>query len=298
MIFRRSLIENETRVAFTPHDTIFSGMFIGISFYNKSEQIAHRINAVLNTKLGIYFAFLLGDSFGWHFKLIEQKDWLNIPLPKSILDLNDNRWGQVIAIENKLCESWKSTSLSEVKNLEKELFNYVCNLYELNENERIIVEDTINYTLDHFLNRRERIPLRSTQHPTLDKLQKYADRLCKQLNGMLALEGKKLIYQLYEIDEDKSPLTVVEFEQISKTTAKVTKPKKVRRIEDALIDLSQNIKREIGGGIYALIHPRVYDGERLYMIKPSEERFWSESAALNDADEIIRDHMGGQYDTS
>lgn len=291
LIFRRSLIENETRVAFTPHDTIFSGMFIGISFYNKGEQIAHRINAVLNTKLGIYFAFLLGDSFGWHFKLIEQKDWLNIPLPKSILDLNDNRWDQVIAIENTLCKSWKSASLSEVKNIENELFNYVCDLYELNENERIIVEDTLNYTLDHFLNRRESIPLRSTQHPTLDKLQKYADRLCKQLNGMLALEGKKVIYQLYEIDEDKSPLTVVEFEQISKTTAKVTKPKKVRKIEEALIDLSQSIKREIVGGMYALIHPRVYDGERLYMIKPSEERFWSESAALNDADEIIRDHI-------
>ena len=298
LIFRRSLIENGTRVAFTPHDTIFSGTFIGMSFYNKSEQIAHRINAVLNTKFSIYFAFLLGDSFGWHYKLIEQKDWLNIPLPKSILDLNDNRWDPVIAIENTLCKSWKSASLSEVKNLEDELFNYVCDLYELNENERIIVEGTINYTLDHFLNRRKSIPLRSTQHPSLDKLQKYADRLCKQLNGMLALEGKKLIYQLYEIDEDKSPLTVVEFEQISKTTAKVTKPKKVRKIEDALIDLSQNIKREIVGGIYALIHPRVYDGERLYIIKPSEERFWSESAALNDADEIIRDHMGGQYDTS
>jgi hypothetical protein len=305
LIFRRSLVENEIRVSFTPNDIIFSGMFIGVSIYNENEQIAyeneqiaHRVNAVLNTKLGLYFAFLLGDSFAWHFNLIEQKDWLNIPLPKSILNLNDNRWNKVIAIENKLCKSGKSASLSEIKKLENELFNCVCDLYELNENERIIVGDTLNYTLDHFLNRRKSIPLRSTQHPTSDKLQKYADRLCKQLNGMLALEGKKLIYQLYEIEEDKSSLTVVEFEQISKTTAKVTKPKKVGELEDALIHLSQSIKREIVGGIYALIHPRVYDGERLYIIKPSEERFWSESAALNDADEIIRDHMGGQYDTS
>jgi hypothetical protein len=81
LIFRRSLVENEIRVSFTPNDIIFSGMFIGISLYNENEQIAHRINAVLNTKLGLYFAFLLGDSFAWHFKLIEQKDWLNIPLP-------------------------------------------------------------------------------------------------------------------------------------------------------------------------------------------------------------------------
>ncbi len=292
LIFRRSLIENETRVAFTPHDTIFSGIFIGISFYNKGEQIAHRINAVLNTKLGIYFAFLLGDSFGWHFKLIEQKDWLNVPLPKSILDLEDNRWNEVIAIENKLCESWKSASSSEIKGLEDSLFKSVCDLYELTKEERIIVEDMINYTIDHFLNRKKKKSrLRSIRSPTLKQLEKYANRLCEQLNDLLALEGKKVIYQLYEL-EDKSPsLTLVEFRQTSQRAKQADEPKKVKGIEEALIKLSENVKNEISGGVYAWGHLRVYEGERLYIIKPSEERFWSESSALNDADEIIREHM-------
>jgi hypothetical protein len=290
LIFRRSLIENGTRVAFTPHDTIFSGTFIGISFYSKSEQIAHRINAVLNTKLSIYFAFLLGDSFGWHYKLIEQKDWLNVPLPKSILDLEDNRWNGVIAIENKLCATWKSASPSEIKNLEESLFESVCDLYELNEEERIIVEDTINYTIDHFLNRKKHIQLRSIRRPSSDQLQKYANRLSKQLNGMLALEGKKVIYLLYEL-EDKSPLTLVEFRQTSQRAKQANEPKKVKGIDEALIKLSENVKKEITGGIYAWGHLRVYEGERLYIIKPSEKRFWSESSALNDADEIIREHM-------
>jgi hypothetical protein len=309
LIFRRSVKHGETRVAFTPEDTMYSTSYIGISFNGADEHYAHRLNAIFNSKFALYLAFMLSRELGWFKRVIDDRDWFNLPLPRSILDLADERWEKVCEIENYLVNNWNdvmqhtnqalnSTEISEIKDKENDLFNCVCDLYELNENERIIVGDTINYTLNHFLNRRKSIPLRSTQHPTLDKLQKYADRLCKQLNGMLALEGKKLIYQLYEIDGDKSSLTVVEFEQISKTTAKVTKPKKVGELEDALIDLSQNIKREIVGGIYALIHPRVYDRERLYMIKPSEERFWSESAALNDADEIIRDHMGGQYDTS
>lgn len=299
LVFRRSLIENETRVAFTPDDTIFSGVFVGISFYNKNEQIAHRINAVLNTKIGLYFAFLLGDSFAWHYKLIEKKDWFNIPLPESILDLDDNRWDEVIAIENKLCESWKYLPASEIKDLEDALFKSVCDLYELTENERIIVEDTINYTIDHFLNRkRTNIPLRSIKHPTLNKLQKYANRLCKQLNGILAFEDKKLIYQLYEV-EDRSPLlTVVKFKQTSKTATQVNEPKKIRGIKEALNEISKNINRDISGRIYALSHLRVYEGEHLYIIKPSEERFWSESAALNDADEIIREHLEGQNEAA
>ncbi|ODS36323.1 MAG: hypothetical protein A7316_10120 [Candidatus Altiarchaeales archaeon WOR_SM1_86-2] len=298
LIFRRSLKENETISGFTPNDTIFSNMFVGVSFYNKEEWIAHRINAILNTKLGLYFAFLLGDSFGWHYRMIEQKDWLNIPLPESLLDLEDDRWNEVIAIENKLCETWGSAPSSEIENLENALFKSVCDLYGLNKNERIVINDTINYTIDHFLNRKKKnAPLRSTKYPTLDKLEKYANRLCKQLNGMMALDGKKLIYQLYEVGED-SPLTVVEFKQTSRTTTRVNEPKKVEGIDAALSDLSQNMKKEIVGKIYALAHLRVYEGERLYMIKPSEERFWSESAALNDADEIIRDHMGGENGTS
>jgi hypothetical protein len=236
---------------------------------------------------------LLGDSFGWHYKLIEQKDWLNVPLPKSILDLEDNRWNGVIAIENKLCATWKSASPSEIKNLEESLFESVCDLYELNEEERIIVEDTINYTIDHFLNRKKHIQLRSIRRPSSDQLQKYANRLSKQLNGMLALEGKKVIYLLYEL-EDKSPLTLVEFRQTSQRAKQANEPKKVKGIDEALIKLSENVKKEITGGIYAWGHLRVYEGERLYIIKPSEKRFWSESSALNDADEIIREHMESQ----
>jgi len=304
LVFRRSLKEKETRVAFVPEDTIFSNAFFGISFHDKDERIAHRINAVLNTKFGLYFVFLLGDSLSWHFKTTETKDWLRFPLPPSILDLDDNRWDEAIAIENELCESWASLEPTSIKILEDSLFKLVCDLYELNEQERIIVEDTIKYTIDLYLNRnarsrekRDNIRRIAFKSPKLDKLQKYANRLCKQLNSMLALDGKKLIHQLYEVGKE-SPLTVVEFKQTSMTTTQVNEPKEVEGIENALSDLSQNMKNEIVGNIYALAHLRVYEGEHLYIIKPSEERFWSESAALNDADEIIRDHMGGENETS
>jgi len=293
LIVRRSLKDGETRVVFTRTDTIYSVMYVGFSFKGVDERYAHRLNAIFNSKFALYLAFMLSRELGWFKRIIEDSDWLKMPLPKSIFDLNDNRWDEVIAIENKLCKSWQSASSSEIKALEDSLFKSVCDLYELNEEERIIVEDMINYTIDHFLNRKKNIQLRSIRYPTLDRLQKYANRLCKQLNGLLALEGKKLIYYLYEL-ENKSPLTFVEFRQTSQRAKQTNEPKKVRGIEEALINLSGNLKKEIFGGVYAWGHLRVYEGERLYIIKPSEERFWSESSALNDADEIIREHMESQ----
>jgi hypothetical protein len=31
---------------------------------------------------------------------------------------------------------------------------------------------------------------------------------------------------------------------------------------------------------------KIFDGDRLYIVKPVGQRFWTETAALNDADEI------------
>lgn len=31
---------------------------------------------------------------------------------------------------------------------------------------------------------------------------------------------------------------------------------------------------------------KVFDGDRLYIVKPLSRRYWTETAALNDADEI------------
>ena len=291
LIVRRSLKDGETRAVFTSEDTIYSVMYVGFSFKGVDERYAHRLNAIFNSKFALYLAFMLSRELGWFKRIIEDSDWLKMPLPKSIFDLEDNKWTEVIAIENKLCKSWKSASSSEIKGLEESLFESVCDLYELNEEERIVVEDTIKYTIDHFLNRKKKkSQLRSVRCSTLKQLQKYANRLSKQLNGLLALEGKKLIYQLYKL-EDKSPLTLVEFRQTSQRAKQANEPKKVKGIEEALIKLSENVKKEISGGVYAWGHLRVYEGERLYIIKPSEERFWSESSALNDADEIIREHM-------
>ncbi len=66
---------------------------------------------------------------------------------------------------------------------------------------------------------------------------------------------------------------------------------KIEGLEELLIEISKNLQSQISERVYVWGHLRVYEGEHLYIIKPSEERFWSESAALNDSDAVIREHM-------
>lgn len=292
LIFRRSLKDGETRIAFTSEDTVYNSTYMGISFDGVDERYAHRINAIFNSKFALYLAFMLSRELGWYRNLIEPSDWRKMPLPESIFDLDDDRWGGVISIENKLCKSWKSASSVEIKDWEDSLFKSICNLYELNENERIIVDDMIRYTIDLYLNRKKVKTIRKgIKPPTLNQLQRYADRLCKQLNSILEFEGKNLIYRVYDIRKD-SPLSVVEFKQVSQTTSnQKNSTTKIEGLKELLTEISKNLQNQISERVYVWGHLRVYEREHLYIIKPSEERFWSESAALNDSDAVIREHM-------
>ena len=293
LIVRRSLKDGETRSAFTLDDTVYSTTYVGFSFDGVvDERYAHRINAIFNSKLTLYLAFMLSRELGWSRRIIEDSDWLNMPLPESIFDLDDDSWDEVITIENELCESWRSASPSKRKELEDSLFKSVCDLYGLNENECIIVDDMIRYTIDLYLNRKKvKTKRKGIKPPTSNQLQRYADRLCKQLNNILEFEGKILIYTVYDIRTDSS-LSVVEFKQVSQTTSnQKNSTARIEGLEELLIKLSKSSQNQISEHVYVRGHLRVYEGEYLYIIKPSEERFWSESAALNDSDAVIREHM-------
>ncbi len=291
LIVRRGLKYGETRGVFTLEDTVYSSTYMGISFKGVDERYAHRINAILNSRFVLYIVFMLSRELGWYRKLIEPSDWREIPLPKSILNLEDEKWNDVIILENKLCKSYESASSSEIKNWENSLFKSICNLYGLNEVERIIVDDMIDYTIDLFLNRRLKGHKMGIRPPKLAQKIKYAERLCNLLNSILEFEGKNLIYMVYDIKED-SPLSVIEVKQVpQKTSNQGNSITRIEGLEELLIKISKSLKNQISERIYVLGHLRIYEGEHLYIIKPSERRFWSESAALNDGDVIIREHM-------
>ena len=62
-------------------------------------------------------------------------------------------------------------------------------------------------------------------------------------------------------------------------------------LEEALAMLSPALRMGILDHLSIQRNLRVYDGQSFWIIKPSEKRLWSETAALNDADAVVREHM-------
>jgi len=62
-------------------------------------------------------------------------------------------------------------------------------------------------------------------------------------------------------------------------------------IQDILGQISEHLRAKVADHLYVHRDLRVYDSATFWIIKPSESRLWSEAAALNDADAVVREHM-------
>ena len=67
---------------------------------------------------------------------------------------------------------------------------------------------------------------------------------------------------------------------------------KAADLSQVLHEVAKNLDEEIAFGIHTRRHLRVYSGDSIYVVKPSQRRFWTRSAGLTDGDSILKDLLG------
>ncbi len=193
LILNRALRDYRPTVAIIESSTnheleyaIFDQMYYGLSFRCTSSSLAYRLNAILNSRCVYYLTFMLSASLGWDWTTIEAGAWMQIPIPSSINDNEDSRWNRVLEQEKWLRENWQMHSSDPNISRAEDLINTeVYRLYGLSEQEIILVEDTLKYSILPLLQRKKiKYHFQGTEEPTTKQLTKYAQRLCTQLNGI------------------------------------------------------------------------------------------------------------------
>jgi hypothetical protein len=180
-----------------------------------------------------------------------------------------------------------------------ELDRAVFELYELEADERVLAADSIErarYLI--FENRKERMGL--VVPPKLQALQDYAHQVTRTVNAYLRARGERhleaFVYQKQLNDDDSTTgvpgVTAVRF---------VMEPRgpgaqqTVRNGDPTDLDSLANMLRgqfdsEVPPYLNERRQLRLYGNDDLYFLKPTEVRYWSRTAGLNDADMILADH--------
>ena len=73
--------------------------------------------------------------------------------------------------------------------------------------------------------------------------------------------------------------------------ATITLASNVPGIRGVLDQMSLDLRATVAERLYLQQDLRVYDDQAFWILKPSQARLWSGTAALNDADAVLREHM-------
>jgi hypothetical protein len=171
------------------------------------------------------------------------------------------------------------------------LNDLVYEIFGLTSVERALVEDTLKYSLGYFEwgKRKERTVKDSkslpVQRPNPEMLQGYAEAFSEVVTTLLHYQGQTLNARVYH---DGTPLSVVEFEVVSENEARpVEILNSSGELKARLKQLDKLLVEQQSETLYMRRHVRIYEQNRIYLVRPSEQRFWTRSQARADADSFV-----------
>ncbi|MCP4167747.1 MAG: hypothetical protein GY759_17905 [Chloroflexi bacterium] len=162
-------------------------------------------------------------------------------------------------------------------------------MYDIHPVEQQSINDMLKYGVGFFnwAKRKSRKPAgaKSVQRPSTDMLVDYANVFARTANAMLRIQNQAMSATVYQ---DGAPLTVVSYFIGNVDKARpiqiVTQPEAMRR---KLRELDNLLLEQKSPSMYLRRHVRIYEGNQVSLVRPSEQRFWTQSQARADADAFI-----------
>jgi hypothetical protein len=282
VMVKKGLENNKLCAAYTKFDCSFKDGVYG--FYASNDEILKVLTAYFNSKLSTYFIFMTNSSYGIEREQIAKKEFLSIPIAltdeaiKAISDIISDHL-KTVAENDAFIDSEPSFKISQ------KIATIIYKSLNLTAKDIVVINDTIDYTLDLFHKKEESCAL----HPVED-ISPYAEMLCGEINDFLAEQELYVNPTLYEIHYGM-PLAAL---KLSFQREKGKCAKSHENIDMELQKIDRYLWEQEGHNIYFRKKLNYYNDDDIFIIRPNQKRFWTQSAAINDALEIILECLSGE----
>jgi hypothetical protein len=272
------------RIAFADFPVSFQHALRGITGPAADRDLLIFLTAYLQSAVAQYFQFHTSSNWGVSRNEVHVEELLRLPfpLPNGAEDSSGFR-SSIVAKVVQIVELDSVLGREEVKrqvhaHVEELMYDY----FDVIPSEQILIRDTVEMLAGSFRpgTRRQVIP--AIAPTTVDARRMYVERLCETLNGW-SRHGAAQVRGASTVSEDMG-LGLVTLEKAQAPASLPGSPADLDllvvldKVRDAAMMRTNSF--ELTRGI------KVFDGPRLYIVKPLEYRFWSGTAALNDADDI------------
>jgi len=265
--------------AYVDFDCAFKNTITGIS--SDDPLMLKALVAFLNSAFASYFMFLTVSTWGVERERVAISEILQLPgiifqMPRSIISGLATKVDEIC----RIMKSVKKHSLASILEKELEIDELIFDYLKFSTTERSLIRDVLDYSLDFF---QEGERSQACDPILTGQLKAYATTICRSLNSILQFGSMTVWAAIYE---GESPLNIVSL------NFNLDYPANTVIVVDADMDaeltrINENLREEQSGNVFLRRHLKLYGKDSLDIVKPNEQRFWSQSVALKDADAIL-----------
>lgn len=294
-----------TLVFRSPHVLITHG-FSRVAFADFYVSFRHSIRAIhgpvsdsnalaflaayLRSDLARFYLFHTSSNWGIERARVLDDELLMLPFPLPPDDLSQNRRGKIIEEVAETVRSAAQRTKRElvdradvVANVSRKISPLVDEYFGITESERELINDTINIIIPSTRPTRSRLNVPTVKRSSIKQREAYVHRVCDLLNGWSKRGGQGVRGQVVASAESGVGLAI--FEKVDRSLINATMPADSVGVVETLRRLREVATRK-GVALELIRGVKVFDASRLYVVKPLDQRNWTLTAAMNDADEM------------
>ncbi len=288
--------QSDCSATFSPVDIAYQAAISGVvaNPNEDNEWLLLWLVANINSPLAKYYHFLTSTRWAIERKSILQQEYESMPF--LVPEQENTHLQEILHYLGQMKMLFDENNILGSPDKERRQQEYetkieqlVYELYGLHPIERQLVEDMLNYGVAFFewakSKRRKPNGTKAVRKPDVPMLTTYADVFIRTATSMLRLKNKTLNATVYK---NGAPLTVVTFDLVNLDEAQ---PPHIVSESDAmrqkLRELDRFLIEQKTPSLYMRRHVRIYEGEQMSLVRPSEQRFWTQSQARTDADAFL-----------
>lgn len=269
--------------AVSERDLVFTDAYFGVSLPEASGASAYLLAAIIGSSFASWFFIMTASEFGiWKRRLLIQ-DVASLPVPD--LDSTSSRAGKrLLRIESELRTYGVSDSRLAA------LDTAVCDLYDLDMSDRLVVQDGLARASWQWHDGRQR----SVAPADAREMTHYANVFLTVISGWLsARQQRRMRAEVFDLPQH-APIRVVRFvleNEVGDSTIEVVQPE--GEISDLLSRLGQRLNVRIASALSAERELRIHGRSEVIIVKPAGRRYWMSISALEDADAVVAESVSG-----
>jgi len=276
------------RIAYADFDVSFRHALRGIHGPREDRPLLIFLAAYLRTRLARYVMFHTSSNWGVYRPEVHVQEILRLPLPLPDQHRDPVRAlaivDEVVAIVEQASGAATHDFLSRgaiVQRATERIEPLMHEYFDLQEAERVLVDDTNDVVIPSIQPTRSRVWVPTMAKLSSEELSNYTARLCDTLNGWARAKTKVSGRGLLS---DHLGVAVAALVRDSAEAPGESDEDDAALLQtlDRVLNAAPTTERTVAfaRGL------TVFDGPRLYIVKPATRRHWTKSCALNDADEI------------